>query len=189
LIAKLHKEKYMRSALTAVSLLVVASAVSAQAAQKASGANPATEGLTKIYAEVKANVLKTADQVPEDKYSYRPTPQVRTLGQILAHIADAQNNVCAAAAGDVKPYNDNIEKTAKTKAAIIAALKASFTACDAAYAKTTDAGLSKMTSVFGAQQTVSNALTLNTAHDWEHYGNLVTYMRMLGMVPPSSQGN
>jgi uncharacterized damage-inducible protein DinB len=181
----------MRSALIAGSLLILAATVSAQE-QKASGggtANPATAGITRMYSEVKANILKTAEQVPADKYSYQPTPQVRTLGQILAHIADAQNNVCAAAVGDVKRYADTVEKTATTKAAITTALKASFDACDAAYAKTTDAALARNTTVFGSPASIAYALTLNASHDWEHYGNLVTYMRMLGMVPPSSQGN
>jgi uncharacterized damage-inducible protein DinB len=180
----------MRSVLIAGSLLILAATASAQE-QKASGgtANPAAAGITKMYSEAKANILKTAEQVPADKYGYKPTPQVRTLGQILAHIADAQNNVCAAAVGDVKNYADTVEKTATTKEAITTALKASFAVCDAAYAKTTDAALARNTTVFGQTASIAYTLTLNASHDWEHYGNLVTYMRMLGMVPPSSQGN
>ncbi|MEX2280875.1 MAG: DinB family protein [Gemmatimonadota bacterium] len=175
----------MRSALIAATLLLGAAAVQAQ--QKASGANPAAAGIMQTYIGARDNIIKAAEQVPEDKYSYKPTPAVRTFGQIVAHIADAQNNVCAAAVGTVKPYSDETEKNAKTKAAIVAALKASFAACDRAYSSATDASLSNVTTVFGQPASISRALVLNASHDWEHYGNLVTYMRMLGMVPPSSQ--
>ena len=176
----------MRSAFIAATLLLSAAAVPAQ--QKASGANPAAAGIMQTYTGARDNIIKAAEQVPEDKYAYRPTPAVRTFGQIVAHIADAQNNVCAAAVGTVKPYSDETEKNAKTKAAIVAALKASFAACDRAYSSATDASLANGTTVFGQPASISRALVLNASHDWEHYGNLVTYMRMLGMVPPSSQG-
>jgi uncharacterized damage-inducible protein DinB len=176
----------MRSALVAATLLLSATAVTAQ--QKASGANPAAAGIMQVYTGVRDAIIKAAEQVPEDKYSYKPTPAVRSFGEIVAHIADAQNNICAAAVGNVKPYSDQTEKTAKTKAAIVAAVKASFAACDRAYNGATDATLANATSVFGSPSSISHALVLNASHSWEHYGNLVTYMRMLGMVPPTSQG-
>ena len=176
----------MRSTMVAVTLLLSATAVTAQ--QKASGANPAAAGIMKVYTGARDNIIKAAEQVPEDKYAYKPTPAVRSFGQIVAHVADAQNNVCAAALGNVKPYANATEKNAKTKAAIVAALKASFTLCDRAYSTATNASLSNATTVFGGPASISNALVLNASHSWEHYGNLVTYMRMLGMTPPSSQG-
>ncbi|MGH7468852.1 MAG: DinB family protein [Longimicrobiales bacterium] len=177
----------MRTVIVATGLLLMASA--GQAQQKASGANPASAGIQNIYNMVKGYIVRAAEQVPEDKYSFQATKDVRTFGQIVAHIADAQTNLCSAATGAEKPYSDNTEKNVKGKAALVAALKASFAACDAAYAAATDATLSNATTMFGrAGASISQVLTMNASHDFEHYGNLVTYIRLLGMVPPSSQG-
>jgi uncharacterized damage-inducible protein DinB len=178
-----------RTMLTAIVLAGIGTSADAQTQQKASGANPASAGMTQLYNDVKGFILKAAEQVPEEKYSYRPTPKVRTLGELFAHIVDAQATVCPAARGQNVPYSTKTEKEVKTRAALIAALKQSFAACDRVYAGATDASLGNSVSVFGQSGSVSNALTLNTAHAWEHYGNIVTYMRMLDMVPPSSQGN
>jgi uncharacterized damage-inducible protein DinB len=177
----------MRTVLVATGLLLAAGTVQAQ--QKASGANPASAGIQAIYNIAKGFIVRAAEQVPEDKYSFQATKDVRTFGQIIAHIADAQTNLCSSATGAEKPYSDATEKNVKGKAALVAALKASFAACDAAYAAATDATLSNATTMFGrGGASVSQVLTMNASHDMEHYGNLVTYMRLMGMVPPSSQG-
>lgn len=175
----------------ALLLLAVASTASAQQAhthEKASNAAAATMSMTGIYNMAKANILKSADQMPDDKYSYKPTPAVRSFGALLAHIADAQNFFCAMISGSPKQYADVVEKGAQTKAALQQALKDSFAACDAALAGVTDAQLANGVNIFGNKSTISGAITLLSSHNWEHYGNLVTYMRMNNMVPPSSQG-
>ena len=131
-------------------------------------------------------IVKAADQVPEASYSYKPTPAVRSFGEIIGHVAGAQHLFCAPALGEAPGKEDDVEKTATTKAALVAALKASNDQCRRAYALS-DAQATKMVKLFGADQTVLFALMENAVHDSEHYGNIVTYMRMLGMVPPSSQ--
>jgi uncharacterized damage-inducible protein DinB len=124
--------------------------------------------------------------VSEDKYSFRPTDSVRTYGQVLAHVADGQYEFCGAAAG--KQDGKNIEQTAKTKADIVAALKSAFAFCDAVYAGMTDAKAVELIPAFGgAKITRLSMLDFNVAHTMEHYGNLVTYMRIQGIVPPSSE--
>jgi uncharacterized damage-inducible protein DinB len=168
--------------------LVLAVAGSAQAQEKATSANAATNGMAQMYSMVKGNLLKTAEQVPEEQYGYQPVKEVRTTGQLLGHVADAQNYFCSVIAGTPSDYAGAAEKL-ESKAAITAALKQSFDSCDAALATVTDADLTKMVKVFGNDVPLSQAITFLTAHDWEHYGNLVTYMRANGMVPPSSQRN
>jgi uncharacterized damage-inducible protein DinB len=170
-------------------LIAITSHATAQTQEKASGANPGVAGLQQMYSMVKSYITRSAEQVPEDKYGFQPTKDVRTFGQIIAHISDAQRTLCSAAKGKELPYADTNEKTVTGKVALIAKLKESFTACDAVYSATTDAALGNATTVFGQKSTISNALAMNTSHDWEHYGNLVTYLRLMGMVPPSSQGN
>lgn len=173
-----------KAAVLALGLTLVAGA--AQAQQKASDPNPAVSGYQQMYAAVKGYITKAADQVPEEKYAFQPTKDVRTFGQLVGHIVDAQSVVCAAIKGESREYSAKAEKI-KSKADMVAALKASFAECDAAYAGATDASLGQAANPFGMSMNVSGALALNTSHDWEHYGNIVTYMRMIGMVPPSSQ--
>ena len=169
----------MRIVLLATVPLLLASGAAAQ--------NGATKGIQGVYNIAKDYVLRSAEQVPEDKYSYKPVATVRSFGAILAHLADSNNAFCATAGGKPTAEGSSIEASTTKRADIIAKLKESYAACDAVYNATTDAGLLKMYPMFGQQMSVSAILTLNAAHNYEHYGNLVTYMRSLGMVPPSSQ--
>ena len=129
-------------------------------------------------------IVESAVDVPEDKYDYKPTPTVRSFGEMFAHVAGAQSMFCAIALGEKPPAEDAV--TARTKAGVIEALKASNTNCERAYAQS-DADAGKNVDVFGDQHTRLYALMMNATHDGEHYGNLITYLRMNGMVPPSSK--
>jgi uncharacterized damage-inducible protein DinB len=148
--------------------------------------NPLIASSNAFYSQAKDIVLRSADKLPEDDYGFRPTPEVRTYGGILAHIADAQYILCGIVA-DGKPTMKGLEKSVKTKAEIVAALKEAFGYCDAQYQKLTDADAATMVSWFGQQRTKLGVMDFNVAHMFEHYGNLVTYMRIKGVVPPSSE--
>lgn len=136
-------------------------------------------------------VLATAEMLDEDMYAYRPTVQVRTAGQQLAHIANAQFGICSTAAGEKSPAEGNYEEIATTRKAILAAVKASFAYCESVYARMTDEKLKEVKPFFGDERrrdmTVASILSFNSTHTYEHYGNLTTYMRLNGIVPPSSQ--
>ena len=137
-----------------------------------------------LFDSVRDNVLKAADKVPDDLWSYQPTPQVRTFAQLFAHEADGQYEFCSIATG--KPVRKNIESSVKGKGAIIAALKDAFAYCDDAFAKMSEADAVSPVNMFGQKMTKIAIMDFNTAHTNEHYGNLVTYMRLKGIVPPSS---
>ena len=171
-------------------LAAVASPALAQTAKQSRTykASPATSS---PVADIRAHwhtmsgyVLESAMDVPEDKYAFKPTPEVRSFGELIAHVAGAQSMFCAIALGEKPPAEDAVQ--AKTKAELIAALKQSNTSCERAYAQT-DAAAGSSVDVFGQQHSRLFALMMNATHDSEHYGNLVTYMRMNGMVPPSSK--
>lgn len=148
-------------------------------------ANPLMAGSKSLFEQVKNVLMRTAEKMPEENYSYKPAEGVRSFGAILGHVADAQYFFCGTASGQrVAPKG--IEKSATTKEAIIAGLKESFAFCDAVYGKMTDANAAEMVNLMG-QRTKLSALDFNVAHNFEHYGNLVTYMRMKGIVPPSSE--
>jgi uncharacterized damage-inducible protein DinB len=166
--------------------IAIAAAAYGQTPKSAPSANPLVDGAKLDYRMVKTYVLKSAEQVPENLYAYKPTPEVRTFGQIFGHIADANYEICAAAAGEKAPAA-NIEKTMSAKSDLVKALGASFAYCDKVFDSLTDAGAPAMANFFGRPMAKLSVMTFNTSHDNEHYGNLVTYLRLNKMVPPSSQ--
>jgi len=139
-----------------------------------------------MFNGAKNNILRSVDKVPEELWSFQPTPEVRTFAQLFAHVADGQYEFCGMAS-EGKIVNKDIEKTATTKAAILEALKAAFAYCDAAYAGMTDASSVEMVDFFGRKMPRLGAMNYNVSHTMEHYGNLVTYMRLKKIVPPTSR--
>jgi len=137
------------------------------------------------YDAVKNNLLKAADAVPADAYSYQPTPDVRTLGALIGHIADANYGLCGVVAGQQKQMG--IEKSKTTKDDLVAALKDAFAFCDPIYAGMNDKTALETVTFRGPQAKLS-VLYFNIAHNNEEYGYLSVYMRMKGIVPPSSAG-
>src|SRR5689334_4200994 len=167
--------------LTTTVLLLLSAVLSAQD----QAGNPLMAASKITYGVSKNDVMGSVDKIPEDLWSFQPTKDVRTVAQLFAHIADAQYEFCGLAT-EGKPVSKDIEKTAKTKSEITAALKEAFGYCDAAYGKLTDAQAAEPVTFFGTKITRLAAMDFNTAHNMEHYGNLVTYMRLKGIVPPSS---
>jgi uncharacterized damage-inducible protein DinB len=161
-------------------------ALALTAPQQPPAGSPLVASVRGGYEMVKGNILKAVEQVPEDLFAFQPTPDVRTLGALFAHIADANFGICAAGGGE-KPTMSGIEKSKKTKAEIKEALTASFAFCDAAFSGLTEARAAESVKFFGpGPHTRLSVLAFNGHHDWEHYGNIVTYMRLKGLVPPSS---
>ena len=123
------------------------------------------------FNEVNDWVVKSAEMVPADKYSYRPVDTVRTFGQLIAHITDSYNFFCARGAGNAVEYSDAVEKGATDKDTLIPKLKEAVGKCNAAY---------------GSSNGKVRPLFSNVGHTSLHYGNIITYLRMMGMKPPSS---
>lgn len=142
--------------------------------------------LGQLHDLTKGHIVQTAEMVSEELYGFRPTDEVRTLGQMLAHIADGQYLFCSVAAGEENPNSENLEETRTTKAEITEALSEAFGYCDRVYASMSDAEGSAMRNLFGREMAAAAVLAFNTTHNYQHYGSLVTYMRINGIVPPSS---
>ncbi|GAB5521373.1 MAG: hypothetical protein RhofKO_36240 [Rhodothermales bacterium] len=143
--------------------------------------------LSTLYNNTVQNITKTADMVDDDMLAYRPSVNVRTVQQQLGHIINAQFGLCSLAAGEDSPAEGNYEETATTKEALVAAINASTAYCRGVYDAMTDETATAKRTLFGQEMTASAVLAFNMAHNYEHYGNLVTYMRINGIVPPSSQ--
>ncbi len=157
----------------------------ALASAQAPPANPLVAVSKNIYGIAKNDILGSAEKIPDDLWSFQPTKDVRTIGQLFAHVADAQYEFCGVAV-EGKSVAKDLEKTLKTKPEITSALRDAFAYCDGAYANMTDKSAADMVSFFNMKITKLGAMDFNTAHTMEHYGNLVTYMRIKGIVPPSS---
>jgi len=148
--------------------------------------NPLSTWNKYAYGRVKDILMRSAQKMPEENYSFKPTDTVRSYGQIVGHVADAQYLFCSIALGEKNPAPD-IEHTKTSKADLIAALNTAFVYCDKAYDGMTDATATQMIKLFGNDAPRLSALTVNNMHNLEHYGNLVTYMRLKNIVPPSSE--
>lgn len=149
-------------------------------------ANAGVSALHDVWKMMTDNVTAAAEEMPDAQYAFKPTPDVRSFGQLIGHIAGAQRMICAAALGEKSGAEDDIEKSKTTKADLLPALKESTAYCARAYAQT-DSSAAGKTALFGREGTKFFALSLNAAHNGEHYGNIVTYFRLKGMVPPSSR--
>jgi hypothetical protein len=132
---------------------------------------------------IKNNLLRAAEKMPEEFYSYKPSPDVRDFGGEVAHGADIQTMLCSMALNAPKQGN---AASKKTKADLIAALNESSALCDQAYNALTEATAGEARPFIRGQRTLLGLLTFNNSHDNETYGTMVPYMRAKGVVPPSS---
>jgi uncharacterized damage-inducible protein DinB len=139
--------------------------------------------VTQSYTAVKNNILKTADKMPDADYSFKPTPEVRSFAEVLDHVADSQMHTCAAIAGDQKTASAGGKAT---KADVAAALNDAFAECDKAYGSLSDANAAEPVKTPRGQRSKLGLLADNTGHDREQYGILAMYLRLKGIVPPSS---
>jgi uncharacterized damage-inducible protein DinB len=155
---------------------------------RAQNSSPLTVDVRTDYRGVRDFFIRAAEKMPDSAYGFRPSPDVRTFAQQVAHVADDQYNLCAPARGETrKAAYMAIENTLSRKADLVAALKQAFAYCDAAYDALTDASGAELMSS-GKRKTRFEFLNWNLWHTWEHYGNIVVYLRMNGLVPPSSEG-
>lgn len=148
--------------------------------------NPISTGEKGLHDMAKNNILRAAEKMPEEHYSFKPSPDVRSFGQLVGHVADAQYLFCSPVAAKAAA-SPGVEKSKTAKADLVQALKDAFAFCDGAYSALTDAQAGEMVKLFGGDRAKATVLSFNTAHNMEHYGNMVTYMRMKGLVPPSSE--
>lgn len=148
-------------------------------------ANPLSTEVKGAYTRIKNNFVKAAEKMPEEHYGFKPTAEVETFGQRVAHIADANIGACARLKGEQKSIN---AKSKTSKADLVAAIKESFTYCDGVFDSMTDAEALKMVGTGNQQRSKLAGLWGVVVHSNEVYGAMGVYMRIKGIVPPSSEG-
>jgi hypothetical protein len=169
----------MKRTSLAIFALTLAGALHAQSA------NPLSTELKTAYTRVKTNFIKAAEKMPEDQYDFKPMPEMQSFKERVLHIAVSSMGACSSLSGSPKTID---AKTLKTKADVVAAVKDSFAACDAVIDNMTDADA--VTMVAGGRGGSRSKLSMGyqlVAHDNELYGYISVYMRVKGIVPPSSE--
>jgi uncharacterized damage-inducible protein DinB len=136
---------------------------------------------------IKRNIAGSAEAMPETGFAFKPTPEVRTFGQLIGHLANEHYIFCSAMKGEKNPQESVDFEKKTTKAEFVKDINDSIAYCDAAYAAMKDDAKLLAPLAPSRRDTLFSSMLLNVTHDSEHYGNLVTYLRMKGIVPPSSQ--
>ena len=141
-----------------------------------------------MHATIRQNLAEAAQSMPAEEYSFKATPQVRSFAELIGHVVNANFFFCSQAKGEPPPSKENFEKVAD-KAALVKGITDALKYCDDVYNATTDANFSSLITMAGPakkQASRGSVLVFNNAHNNEHYGNIVVYMRLKGHVPPST---
>ena len=170
------------------SLLIAALVCMAATGSPAQTTSPYIAEIKRYYYDtVKRNLSAMVDKMPEEHFAFRPVPEIRSFGEAVAHVADAQARNCNLVSGAGSKTVDADKK--KTKAELLAALKESFAICDAAFAALTDAQANEMVKMgqSGFQLTKLSLLVSMISHSNEQHGYMAVYLRLKGIVPPSTE--
>ena len=182
----------MMKRILAVSCLALALPLAADDKPAAAPANAAAAGMNAVYKNISETLVKAAEKMPEENYAFKPTPEVRSFGQLVGHVVNANFFFCSQANGAERPTTTNFERVAD-KAALVKGMTDALAYCDRVYESTTDASFSQPVTMTGfpgmnpkTPTTRGVVLMFNTTHNNEHYGNIVVYLRLKGKVPPST---
>src|SRR3954447_3918734 len=160
----------------------------AQTASRAPRAgSPVSEALRRTRERAAKNLVAAAEEMPGQKYGFKPTPAQMSFGDILVHLSEGNDFLCSAVAGTTAPKRSEI-KVAAGKEKLVARLKETFQSCESALAKGDDSGLSRMVPWFGGRQVTQAQAILATAQDWaDHYSQMAIYLRLNGLLPPTAK--
>ena len=176
-----------------VAFLAMPSVSAAQTSDSGAGAalTPSTAAsVNNMHLTIRRNLIEAAGAMPAADYSFKPTPQVRSFAELLGHVAFANYYFCSMAKGEPIPTTVNFERTVTDKPGVVKALGDALTYCDGVFKETTDANANQLVKIAGpggsGQSTRALVLMFNTTHNNEHYGNVILYLRLKGIVPPST---
>lgn len=173
----------MKHAIVGTAVILCTTTLAAQSTSDAGYTN----SVRNSWNRVKRLVAASAEAMPEANYAFKPTESVRSFGELIGHLANEHYLICSGVKGEANPQKAvDFEKTT-AKAALVKALQDSNAYCDAVYAAVKDEPKTLQPTAPNRRDTPFSSLLMNVTHDSEHYGNIVTYLRMKGIVPPSSQ--
>ena len=149
-------------------------------------ANPVTDMVRQVLDRSAKNTIAAAEEMPADKYDYKPTPQQITFGHLIVHIINANNILCSKYAGLTPSAEKPTDTDPKDK--LVPMLKASFDVCTQTFSKATDSNLSEEIKVFGDRPMTRGAVLIILAGELsDHYGMQAMYLRLNGLLPPTAK--
>jgi uncharacterized damage-inducible protein DinB len=168
--------------------LVVAQQAAQQPAQPpARQSFPMAASILRGYHGVQRNLAEAAEKMPEADYSFKPRPEMRPFSQLVSHVALSQFGTCSLLKGQPDPHKDDKEENIKTKSEAVALLKASTALCDQAFEGLTDQSMVEMVSAPQNDLARGLAVTGTNSHGNEMYGTMSVYLRLKGLVPPTTE--
>jgi hypothetical protein len=183
-----EKEKQMKRLVYSLAVILSTSCLAIGQGQQPSPQTVSLSvGLQRSYDSVKTDLTRAADKMHEADFSYRPTPEIRPFGQLFTHVASSQFAACAWIKGESNPRQESDFEKMTTKADILRVLAESFTYCDSVFSAITDEGLTKFITRGKNQGALGWAVTSTLEHDNEMYGTACVYLRLKGIVPPSTE--
>ena len=174
----------MKTVKLTATMLFLGATLSAQAPAPADTGYTAT--IRGSWNSVKRYVAASAEKMPEASYGFKPTPEVRSFGELVGHLANEHYLLCAPLKGEANPMASMDFEKKTAKADLVKAINDSNAYCDAAYAAAKDEPKTVASFSETRRDTPFRVMLLNVTHDNEHYGNMITYLRLKGIVPPSS---
>ncbi len=165
--------------------LMLAAAGALAVSVQAQTTSPLIAEAKQMYTGVKNNLTRMVEKMPEEHYAFQPVKEIRTFGQLVAHVADSQTRSCSAVKGTPR---EATAASKTSKADLVAAIKESFADCDAAFESLTDASAVEVIAAGRGKRSRLGALMGTTSHSNEEYGYMAVYLRLKGIVPPSSEG-
>ena len=161
--------------------------ISSMTAMAQTAKNPVTDVVREILPRQEKNLVAAAEEMPADKFSYKPTPAQMTFAHLVMHIAESNNALCALA-GDVSEPKTTALKESDGKDKLVAALKSSFEFCSTALAKAEDSRLGETIEAYGGRKAPRAFAWIALPSDWaDHYSAAAMYLRLNGMLPPTAQ--
>jgi hypothetical protein len=137
--------------------------------------------------EVGKNLMASADLMPADKYSFKPTPAQMSFGDIVVHLIQGNDFLCGAIGGMKAPTRSKIAAT-DGKPALVARLSETFQFCDQALAGLDDSKLTESLPMFGGKTMPRAAVEVLTVGDWaDHYSQMAIYLRLNNLLPPTAK--
>lgn len=175
----------MKNALCFV-LALLATAAMAQQSKSSSSSNPVSDSVRSMIGRQSKNLAAAAEEMPADKYGYKPTDQQMTFGTLVTHIIGSNNFLCAKLTNQAAPSEKPSDKDPKDK--LVAQLKSSFDYCETALKGVQDSQLGEPVTLFGGRQANKAAALIALTNDWaDHYGMAAMYLRLNGMLPPTAK--
>ncbi len=165
---------------------VILLAATMAAGQQAGSSNPVSDSVRAMTGNKAKNLIAAAEEMPADKYAYKPTEQQMTFGTLVSHIVGSNNFLCSKLSGQAGPAEKVTDKDPKDK--LVTELKKSFDFCETALKGVQDAQLGEPVTLWGGYKANKAAALIGLTNDWaDHYGMAAMYLRLNGMLPPTAK--